>query len=407
MYDYDTIARGLLRLTNWFSNYNIWFCGMGSSMEASFEESYAIRALLHTERVLGIGHIQNVAHNYCNLMLRLQGAHWENMFDMGYGYELDENGMINCSCVADNASVARAIIDTVKAYPEYPKNQAYIDGVRKYIDYVLSHYITENGVIGVGVLDYKVNPIPEYWCANGLFSQVLVCFAELTGETKYFDAAVAPMEYLATFDYKNTEWKEWNISPQMMILYTGEGIIEGLSNPVMKKKLDVPLRAVTMTSIPVEIVDNANAIQQAANRVKADMDLPEADCRGDTICSALHRRWDVWTDWLNKNQDACGLWKSPAGQDYRDYEPGLSWLIARAYDEIHPDQLLDKAIGRQLNYLTTQEPKSYFGLYCRAFSTSLAYLSFASIAEKCMKKDPDGFEKAIAQAMKNSADLLW
>lgn len=239
MFDYNVVAEGFLRLTNWFSNYSMWFCGMAPSMEANFEESYAMRGLLHAERVLGLGHIQNVVHTYCDLMVGLQGSHETNMYDMGYGYERNEDGMVNCSCVADCGSVARAIIDIIKAYPEYSKNPIYIESLRKYIDHVLEHYITDSGVIGVGILNYKLNPMPEYWCANALFSQVLVCFAELTGEKKYYDAAVSPMEFLATFDYKNTDWKEWNEHQQMVILYCSEGMLEGLTSEVMKEKLNI------------------------------------------------------------------------------------------------------------------------------------------------------------------------
>ncbi len=64
MYDKEIVARGLLKLTNWFSNFNMWFCGMANTMEGAFEESYAVRAMLHAERVLGIGHMQDVAHTY-------------------------------------------------------------------------------------------------------------------------------------------------------------------------------------------------------------------------------------------------------------------------------------------------------------------------------------------------------
>lgn len=405
MIDKETVARGLLRLTNWFSSYNMWFCGMANSMEGAFEESYAVRAMLHAERVLGIGHMQDIAHTYCDLMVKLQGAHWEDMFDMGYGYDLDDHGMVNCSCVADNASTARAILETVQAYPDYPKNDAYILSVRRYADYVLSHYITQTGVIGVGILSHQINPMPEYWCANGLFSQVLTALADVTGEHRYYDAAVAPMEFLATFDYRNTDWKEWNTSTPMVILYSGEGVVEGLTHPVMKQKLNVPLRHVTK-NIPNVESEKAQCLSQAANRVKADVDAAESAGFG-TIYAALQQRWTVWTDWIKKNQEAGGLWESPSAKNYRDYEPGLSWLLARSLEGVGYDRNLEQAVGRQLNYLLSQEAKGYFGLYCRPFSTALAYLSFAYIAELCLKKDPAGMDAAVAAAMKNDAELLW
>jgi hypothetical protein len=405
MFDQETVAKGLLRLTNWFSSYNMWFCGMASTMEGAFEESYAVRAMLHAERVLGIGHMQDIAHTYCDLMIKLQGAHWEDMFDMGYGYDLDDRGVVNCSCVADNASTARAILETVKAYPDYPKNGEYIQAVRRYADYVLSHFVTDTGVIGVGILNHQGNPMVEYWCANGLFSQVLTALGDATGEQRYYLAAVAPMEYLATFDYRNTDWKEWSTSAPMVILYSGEGVVEGLTHPGMKHLLDVPLRHVTKNTAD-GVGDKTEGISQAANRIKAEVESA-VSTGGGTIAEALRQRWAVWTDWLKKNQEACGLWESPSGKSYRDYEPGLSWLIARSLVGVGYDRALEQAAARQLNYLLGRGAKSHFGLYCRPFSTALAYLSFASIAERCRAEDPDSMDAAIAAAMKNDPDLLW
>lgn len=409
MLDYDVVAQGMLRLTNWFAKFGLWDCGMASSMEASFEESYEVRAMLHAEKVLGLGHIQDVAHSFCDLMLGLQGVHEENMYDMGYGYDRDREGRVNCSCVADCCSVAGAIVETVNAYPDYPKNVNYLESVRKFIDHVLRNYVTDYGVIGVGILNHKINPMPEYWCANGLFSQVLVSFGELTGETVYLDAAVAPLEFLALFDYRDTEWKEWNISPQMMILYSGEGIVAGLASEEMKKRLDILPKGVIKKSLEDNGAENDEGLRQAANRVKADVDIPKRDLTAGelTVYGLLRLRWDEYIDWLYKNQGANGLWKSPSDQSYRDYETGLSWLISRAGESSGTCRNMERAVERQLSYLTSQDAKSYFGLFCRPFSTALAHLSFAYISEKLMEKDPEGFERALRNAAKNAFNYLW
>jgi len=314
--------------------------------------------------------------------------------------------LVDCSCVADCSSVARAIIDTVRAYPEYPKNDVYIRSLRKFIDHVLNQYVTEKGVIGVGILDHKVNPMPEYWCANGLFSQVLISFAELTGDTRYYDAAIAPLEYLATFDYRNTEWKEWDtLSPQEMILYAGEGIVEGLTCEAMRKRLNILPNGVVKK--PLE--ENERGYKQAANRVEADVNIVQKSrmAGGQTIYELLRQRWLEFADWLYKNQGADGLWKSPCRQSLRDYETGLSWLIFRAGESLDDNGKLQKVVERQLNYLISQDAKKYFGLFCRPFSTALAHLSFAYIAEKLMEKDPEGFEKALSNEAKNAFNYLW
>lgn len=81
-------------------------------------------------------------------------------------------------------------------------------------------------------------------------------------------------------------------------------------------------------------------------------------------------------------------------------------MICMSCDSLD-SSVLKKSVKRQLNYLVSQEAKSYFGLYCRPFATALAHLSFAYIAEKCKESDPAGFEKALADVQKNELDILW
>ena len=406
MFDYNIVAQGLLRLTNWFSRFGVWDCGMASSMEASFEESYEIRALLHTERVLKLGHAQDVAHSFCNLMLSLQGVHYPDMYDMGYGYDLDANGMVNCSCVADCCSVARAIIDTINAYPDYPKNREYIGSIKAFVDHTLNNYVTDKGVIGVGILGHQINPMKEYWCANSLFSQVLISFAGIAGESKYYEAAEAPMEFLAAFDYRNTDWAEWKTSPAEMILYTGEGVVEGLLSDEMRSRLAVPPRGVIAYTKAIQREDHVPS--QAANRVKSDVEAArDSNGAGETALDLLRARWEAFADWLYKNQSPNGLWASPATQGARCYETGLSWLINRGFSIGNTEALLENAVKRQLAYLNSQEAKLYFGLYCNPFATALAHLSFASIAEKLMENDRPGFSKAVDEARADANMTVW
>ena len=406
MHDYNTVAQGLLRLTNWFGRFGLWDCGMASSMEASFEESYEVRALLHAESALKLGRAGEVAHAFCNLTLKLQGTHYRDMYDMGYGYEKNGEGMPACSCVADCCSVARAIIDTVRAYPDYHKNGEYIESVGRFIQHTLDNYLTETGVVGVGILGHKVNPMPEYWCANGLFSQVLISYGDLTGDALYYDAAVPILEFLASFDYENTEWREWETCPQMVILYAGEGIVEGLLSEAMKPRLNVPPKGVIANT------KNAHAreteLAQASNRVKSETeDAKRTGAFGATVYDALQSRWEEFAGWLYKNQSPNGLWYSLSGQNMRDYEPGLSWLISRAGSISNTGGLLMNSVKRQLAYLTSQDAKAYFGLFCRPFPTALAHLSFAYIAETIAAQDPEGFECAMDEEQADSQNFLW
>ncbi|MBT3273635.1 MAG: hypothetical protein HN368_10800 [Spirochaetales bacterium] len=104
--------------------------------------------------------------------------------------------------------------------------------MKRSLDYCLAEYLTETGVMGVGVLNHIINPpdMHEYWCANALFASSLISYAELSGYTEYYDFAVPLVEFIATFDYKNTLWQEWQkAAPQQIIIYTSEGLVKALS----------------------------------------------------------------------------------------------------------------------------------------------------------------------------------
>ena len=196
---------------------------------------------------------------------------------------MDEKGMVNCSCVADNASSANGMLEGVLCFPHLPENAAVLASVKRFIDHCLNNYLTDKGVMGVGVLNHKVNPegMREYWCADALFASTLIHYADLTGETKYYDAAVPMIEYIATFDYKNTLWAEWTKSaPQQILLYTSEGLVAALASAEMKKRLKVPLKHVIQFSPKADPEERVPAM--APNLVEADLKSVSADA-GDTI----------------------------------------------------------------------------------------------------------------------------
>ena len=401
----DALAKGLLTLTNWFGGHTMWHCGMAMSMEASFEESYAIRAMLRAEQTLHLGRLHAVAHAASDRNLLFQSIHEEDMFDMGYGYNKDAAGMVNCSCVADASSVASAVVETATAVPGYPENSSYLDSVRRFIEHVLQNYLTETGVIGVGILNHKVNPMKEYWCANALFTETMLLFAQATGETKYYDAAIAPCEFLATFDYEHTDWSEWDTSPSEVILYTSSGILAALKSDEMKKRLNKPPVGVLMSSGHAE--SEAAAEGQAMNRVTGTERRGDVDFAGKTVYDLLCLRWGEFADWLAKNQNPDGIYTPPTTAGARTYEPGLTWTILEAEACGLTDERLNANIARQLNGLNTNEAKLYFGLYSNPFPTSLAYLSFAAEAQRRMRQDEAAFTCALERAMQNPSGLVW
>ena len=403
MLNHDVVAEGLIRLTNWFGCHEIWDCCMAFIVGPIFEESYAIRSALSAERALDVGQARKVAHAFCNRAMETQGAVEENMYYMGYANQRNEEGVPACSCVADASSTAQAIVDTIQAHPESPGNAGYIKSLRSFVDYVLDRYTTKDGVIGVGILSYKINPWPEYWCANALFAPILVGFGEITGEEKYLDAAMAPLEYISRFDY-TTGNSTWKISPTELIAYTSEGLLAGLLSEKMQSRLDRAPKGLAIASS--DGADKESLPTDAPNRLRdAEAAAIQAENRPGTLRALVEGRWNEFAEWLYRNQDVNGVWQDP--KDYRGYQLALSWTILRACRGLGTNPRLERCAERQLAYLLSQEAKGFFGLFCRPFATANAHLSFAYAAEICKKEDSDRFARALSEAEREIGDHLW
>lgn len=403
MLNHDVVAEGLVRFTNWFGCHEIWDNTMAFSVGPIFEESYAIRAAIIAERVAGIGKARPVAHAFCDRALETQGVTEPNMYYMGYANQRNAEGIPACSCVADASSTAQAIVDTIQAYPNSHKNEAYVRSLRSFLDYVLERYTTKEGVIGVGILSHKINPWPEYWCANALCTPILIGFAEITGEEKYLDAAVAPLEFLSRFDYQtnNTTWKK---SPTELIAYTSEGLLAGLLSEKMQSRLGQPPRGIEMSSSGA--TGKSALPEDAPNRIRgAGETVAGAAKDGNTLQALVERRWNEFAEWLYRNQDVHGVWQDP--RDYRAYQLALSWTILRACRGLGTNSWLERCAERQLAYALTNEARRFFGLFCRPFATANALLSFAYAAEILTKEDPKRFAEALSEAEAKIAEHLW
>ncbi len=405
MLNYDVVAEGLIRLTNWFACHQIWDNTMAFTQGPIFEESYEIRAAIISGRVLDFGKGRGVAHAFCDRAVTTQGVAEENMYFMGYANQRNDEGIPACSCVADASSTAQVLVDAVQAYPDSPKKETYIGSLRSFVDYVLGKYATKDGVIGVGILNHKINPWPEYWCANALFTPIMVGFAEITGEEKYMDAAVGPLEFLSRFDYtKRTESNSgWATSPTELILYTSEGLLAGLLSPKMQSRLDKTPKGFKLSSSVKN--DTGKFPTDADNRLKAEAEKKKAAHGAETLQELLEGRWNEFAEWLHANQEPTGPWQD--SKHYRAYQLGLSWLMLQACRTLDTNRFLEACVDRQLTYLLSQEAKSFFGMFCRPFASATAHLSFAYAAEICLKEDPDRFAKALSEAQRNAADNLW
>ncbi len=132
-------ARGLVKLWNYFSHHIIASPGMAHPMQACFEESYVVIGASRTMDLLGDARMTAICRRYNKRMMQYQGVNYPDMLDMGYGYDRDANGMVNCSCVADNASTANGMLEAVHRFPHLPENPEVLASVKRFIDYCLKH----------------------------------------------------------------------------------------------------------------------------------------------------------------------------------------------------------------------------------------------------------------------------
>jgi hypothetical protein len=400
------VARGLVKHWNYFSHHIIASPGMAHPMQACFEEAYVVMGAARTMALLDDARMTAICRRFNSRMMEFQGVHWPDMLDMGYGYNRNAEGVVNCSCVADNASSANGMLEGVRMFPHLPENNEVLGSVRRYLDHCLENYVTPRGVMGVGVLNHQVNPkgMWEYWCATALFTSTLIRYADLTGEAKYYDSAVPMIEYISTFNYKNTLWGEWKESaPQQILLYTSEGLIPALTNPEMKKRLNIPLLNVIEFSPKAGPEERVPAM--APNLTEADFDST-ATVGGDTIWSHLQARYAEFCDWFHQNQMADGSFEHPPNDHYRCYEPGLAWLLLESVRGVEGCAWLESIAAKQLRFMASDGGKLYYGLYANDFASGLSLLSFATAGEILKERDPEGWDAAL-QGVFDREEEIW
>jgi hypothetical protein len=250
--------------------------------------------------------------------------------------------------------------------------------------------------MGVGVLNHIVNPqdMHEYWCANALFVAALIRYADLTGEARYYDAAVPMVEYIATFDYKHTLWNEWSKSaPQQILIYTAEGLIAALASPEMRQRLGTPLRQViqfTPKADPEPVVP-----AQAPNQIRRDLEARSAAV-GDTIWSRLVARFAEFTDWFHQNQMADGSFEHPPSDHFRCYEPLVAGLLLDAARRTDGNAWLEPIAAKQLRFMASTAGKLYYGLFANDFASGMALISFATAGEILKARDAAVWEAAVS-----------
>ncbi|MCF7689437.1 MAG: hypothetical protein K9M98_09250 [Cephaloticoccus sp.] len=405
--DANVVARGLIKHWNYFSHHIIAQTdGMAHPMQACFEEAYVAMGAAHTMGLLSDARMTGICRRFNHRMMDFQGGHHPNMFDMGYGYKFNDQGMVDCSCVADNASTANGMLEGVRMFPHLPENPDVLASVKRYLDHCLTNFCSPRGVMGVGVLHHIVNEpgLEEYWCPAALFTSTLIRYADLTGETQYYDAAVPMIEYISTYDYKNTLYHEWRDgAPQQILIYTSEGLIAALASAEMKKRLVVPPRLDRASGRP--IVAEADTPAPAPNLDHRELAAAQR-AGGTTIWSLLVARLGEFTDWFMQNQLADGAFEHPANDHYRCYEPGLSWLLLNASQRVEDCAWLESIAAKQLRFMAGDGGKLYYGLRANDFASGLALLSFATAGEILKDRDPATWEAAI-QGVFDRGEEMW
>lgn len=399
-------ARGLVKLWNYFSHHLIASPSMAHPMQACFEEAYVVMGAARTMDLMGDARQTDVCRRFNARMMRFQGVHWPDMFDMGYGYDRNAQGVVNCSCVADNASTANGMLEVVRQFPHLPETPQVLSSVRQFIDHSLKHFLTDQGVMGVGVLNHQINPadMREYWCANALFAATLIRYAALAGEARYYDLAVPMVEYIATFDYKHTLWGEWTSSaPQQVLLYTAEGLVAALASPEMKSRLLAPLGNVIQFTPKVGPEKLVPA--QAPNQVHIAF-ASSVTSSGDTIWARTVSRFAEFAEWLYHNQTADGSFTPPPAVDCLCYEPGLAWIILEAARHVEGFSWLESIAAKQLRFMSTDRGKLHYGLYAHDFASGLALLSFASAGVWLKECDSVAWDAAL-QGVFDRGEEIW
>ena len=275
---------------------------------------------------------------YCDRVMSHQGVQGppEALY-MGYGVRV-VHGVVDCCCVADQASVANGVLDTIAMYKDHPRAARWLASIERWADWVIREFATQTGGIGVGVLGHKWNPIPEYWCATSLFATSLFKLAVLTGKEDYLKRAMAALDWLARFDHTAVEIPKFTECAPEVILYAGEGLVEGL-------------RFVASTLGP-----------QAAK------DHPAAD------------KLRSMARWLIANQLAEGRWPDPPARGYREYSLGIPWILFQMNRLIGPDKERTACAERCLSHLLRPEGERYYGLYVRPWGMGLVWLSLGEMA---------------------------
>lgn len=373
----DLPAKELEAVSAWWQGHPLYDPAHEFQLEATFEESHCILGGLQRLRVLGnsstsggpitlitdrpgngpgkredalirqdllsgsgrVSEQDRIAASlaaFCERVVSTQGIQGvpEALF-MGYGLQR-KAGCIRHSCVADQASVANAVLEVAAAFPEHAQRTRWLQAIQTWSDWVAQEFSGPGGGIGVGILSHEWNPMETYWCATSLYCASQFRMASIADAPAALERAMSSFDWLSRFDFSAAVIPDFSTSPGGVLLYFCEGLAEGL-----------------------EFLADRQGPQSARSH-------PAADKAREAL------------NWLASHQQPSGSLPAPATRGHRTYELGLPWLVLRLNGVLGPEPHWAAFAERFLDNLCHQDGKDYYGLYIRPWAMGLAQLSLAT-----------------------------
>ena len=158
-----------------------------------FVNSYIVRAF----NILDKKKYTNISKEWVDKQIALQQQMKpKGMYYMGYHRKPGEDS--GDVFVADDATIAMAILSTALITKNAKQKEKYIDSVEEFVELVLQKYRRKTGGITDGIWTKSKE---EWWCSTALFSQLLYKLYSITHKTEYLIYANNAIDWLLEFEY--------------------------------------------------------------------------------------------------------------------------------------------------------------------------------------------------------------
>jgi hypothetical protein len=80
---------------------------------------------------------------------------------MGYGQKVSSSGLVELSCVADQASIANAVLEACNFAQDQSAILRWQSCIVTWVEWILGNFANSDGSVGVGIYGGEWNPIPS------------------------------------------------------------------------------------------------------------------------------------------------------------------------------------------------------------------------------------------------------